>query len=83
METGFIVSVVLNILSFLLTIVGTYVMIKGIDADEHLAADGWGSIKYFTVQSNLLYGIYAGIFAVIELVYGSAAAVPAVLYILK
>ncbi len=83
MDIGTVISVVLNLLAFILTLVGTYVMVKGIDADEHLAADGWGSIKYFTVQSNLLYGIYAGIFAVIELVYGSAAAVPAVLYILK
>lgn len=83
METGFIISVVLNFLAFILTCIGTYVMLKGIDADEHLAADGWGSIKYFTVQSNLLYGIYAGIFAVCELIYGSAEAVPQLMYLLK
>lgn len=83
MQTELIVSLVLNILSFILTAVGTYVMLKGIDADAHLAADGWRSIKYFTVQSNLLYGIYAGIFAVCELIYGSAEAMPQVLYLLK
>ena len=83
MKTTFIISIVLNFLSFALTAVGTYVMLKGIDADEHLAADGWGSIKYFTVQSNLLYGVYAAIFAVCELIYGSADAVPQVLYLLK
>lgn len=83
MQITFIVSVVLNFLAFVLTCVGTYVMLKGIDADEHLAADGWGSVKYFTVQSNLLYGIYAGIFAVTELVCGSAENVPQVMYILK
>ncbi|MBR5087899.1 MAG: hypothetical protein IK093_00575, partial [Ruminiclostridium sp.] len=83
MDIGYIVSVALNILSFILTVIGTYVMIKGIDADEHLAADGWGSIKYFTVQSNLLYGIYAGVFAVCELIYGSADDIPQFLYVLK
>ena len=83
MDIGFIVSVALNFIAFILTAVGTFVMIKGIDADEHLAADGWHSIKYFTVQSNLLYGAYAAVFAVIGLIYGSADAVPDVFYILK
>ena len=83
MQTSFVISIALNFLAFILTCVGTYVMLKGIDADEHLAADGWGSIKYFTVQSNLLYGVYAGIFAVCELIYGTAEAMPAVLYLLK
>ncbi len=83
MQTQFIVSLVLNFCAFFLTVVGTYVMLKGIDADEHLAADGWGSIKYFTVQSNLFYGIYAAIFAVSELIYGSFEAMPDVLFILK
>ena len=83
MDIGFIVSIALNCLAFILTCVGTYIMIKGIDADEHLAADGWHSIKYFTVQSNLLYGAYAAVFAAAELIYGSADAVPGVFYILK
>ena len=83
MDITLIISVSLNFAAFILTLVGTYVMVKGIDADEHLAADGWGSIKYFTVQSNLVYGLYAGIFAAAELVYGSAEALPDVLYILK
>lgn len=83
MDIGFIVSVALNFIAFILTAVGTFVMIKGIDADEHLAADGWHSIKYFTVQSNLLYGAYAAVFAVIGLIYGSTDAVPDVFYILK
>ncbi len=83
MEVTFIVSIVLNIAAFLLTIIGTYIMMKGIDADEHLAADGWRSIKYFTVQSNLFYGIYAAVFAATELICGSAEAMPDTLYILK
>lgn len=83
MDISLIISTSLNFAAFILTLIGTYVMVKGIDADEHLAADGWGSIKYFTVQSNLVYGLYAGIFAVTELVYGSAEAVPAILYIIK
>lgn len=83
MQLSFILSIVLNLLAFALTLVGTYVMIKGIDADEHLAADGWGSIKYFTVQSNFIYGGYAAIFAVCELVCGSAKAVPQIMYLLK
>ena len=83
MDIGYIVSIVLNFLAFVLTGVGLFIMLKGIDADEHLAADGWGSIKYFTVQSNLLYGIYAGIFAVAELIYGSPETIPAAMYILK
>lgn len=83
MQAGFIISVILNILSFILTVIGTYVMLKGIDADEHLAADGIGSIKYFTVQSNLLFGAFAGVFAVYELICGSAEAMPEILYLLK
>ncbi len=83
MDAVFIISTVLNFLAFFLTAAGTYVMLKGIDADEHLAADGIGSVKYFTVQSNLLYGIYAGVFAVCELIYGSADAIPQVMYLLK
>lgn len=83
MDIRFIVSVSLNIAAFILTLIGTYVMIKGIDADEHLAADGWGSIKYFTVQSNLLYGAYAAVFTACEFIYGSLEAVPAVFYVLK
>ena len=83
MDAVLMISVVLNFLALILTGTGTYVMLMGIDADEHLAADGWGSIKYFTVQSNLLYGVYAGIFAVCELVCGSAEAVPQVMYLLK
>ena len=83
MDTGMIISAVLNILAFILTAVGTYVMLKGIDADEHLAPDGWHSLKYFTVQSNLLYGVFAGIFAAVEFVYGSPGSIPRVLYIIK
>ncbi|MBP3857515.1 MAG: hypothetical protein IK990_18090 [Ruminiclostridium sp.] len=83
MDAVFTISAVLNIIAFILTCVGIYIMLKGIDADEHLAADGIGSIKYFTVQSNLLYGFYAGVFAVFEFIYGSADAVPQVLYLLK
>ncbi|MBQ9383056.1 MAG: hypothetical protein IJT87_02345 [Ruminiclostridium sp.] len=83
MEITFIISIALNIAAFLLTVVGTYIMLKGIDADAHLAADGLRSIKYFTVQSNLFYGIYAAVFAAAELIYGSAEAVPGVMYLLK
>lgn len=83
METVTIISAVLNIAAFVLTVIGTYVMLKGIDADEHLAPDGWHSIKYFTVQSNLLFGVYAGIFAVLEFVYGSPAAIPTIFHLLK
>ncbi len=83
MEVTFIISIVLNIAAFLLTVVGTYIMMKGIDADEHLAADGWRSIKYFTVQSNLIYGIYAAIFAAAEFIYGSFEAMPDILFLLK
>ncbi len=83
MQIADFISVALNFLALMLTAYGTYVMIMGIDADEHLAADGWGSIKYFTVQSNMLYGVYAGVFAMCELLYGSADNVPHVLYVLK
>ena len=83
MQTETVISAVLNILAVILTGAGTYVMLKGIDADEHLAADGWGSIKYFTVQSNLLYGIYAGVFAAAEFIYGTAEAMPHIFYLLK
>ena len=83
MQVGFIISVVLNILGFVLTVVGTIVMLKGIDADEYLGGKGLSALKYFTVQSNLLYGTYAGVFAVFELIYGSADTMPAILYIIK
>ena len=83
METGFIVSVVLNLLAFVLMVVGIVVMLKGIDADEHLAADGLRAVKYFTVQSNWLYGTYALVFAICEIACGSADKIPAGFYTLK
>ncbi len=83
MTAGFVISIILNLLAFLLTVVGTVVMVKGIDADKYLAGNGWGSLKFFTVQSNLIYGAYAGIFAVCELVCGSADKVPQIMYLLK
>ena len=82
-QTAFIISIALNILGFILTAVGTFVMIKGIGADEYLGGEGLGALRFFTVQSNLLYGLYAGVFAVAELIYGSPDAVPGFMYILK
>lgn len=83
METSFIISLILNILAVLLTVVGTVVMMLGIDADEHLAGDGIKSIKYFTVQSNLLYGAYAAVYAVCQIIYTSQDKMPQTLCTLK
>ena len=83
MQTEFVISIVLNLLAFVLMVIGIVVMLKGIDADEHLAADGLKAVKYFTVQSNWLYGTYALVFAVCEIIYGSADKIPSGFYTLK
>lgn len=83
MQTGYIISVVLNLLSFVLMIVGMIMMMISAHKDEYLQGNGLNALKYFTIQSNLLYGLYAGVFAAAELIYGSAETIPSVFYILK
>lgn len=82
-HTQFIISVVLNILGFVLTIIGLIVLFRGVKDDDKLQGNGLNALKYFTIQSNILYGVYAGIFAGAELAYGSADALPGVWYIIK
>lgn len=83
MQPNLIISAALNLLSFLMTCMGIVVLMNNKDNDKLLEGNGLSALKFFTVQSNLLYGFYAGVFAVCELVYGSSDAVPEILYVLK
>ncbi|MBQ1538665.1 MAG: hypothetical protein IIZ73_10185 [Ruminococcus sp.] len=83
MQTRFFISAALNLIAFMLTAVGLCIMLKGIGNDGSLSADSLSSIKYFTVQSNLLFGIVAGIFAVCQLIYRSPEKLPHPLYLIK
>lgn len=83
MQVGFLLSMILNFLAFALTVTGMIVMMKDAENDEFLAGNGLNALKYFTIQSNLLYGTYAGVFAVAELIYGSPEAMPDVWYLIK
>jgi len=80
------VSIILNLIIFVSVVIGTVFTL--FDVDLHgagLLSSGFGYFKFFTVQSNVLMGIFAGVFLVYEFKFlnGRINKIPNVLYGLK
>ena len=75
-----ILSLALNILIFVLAVLGTVMMMTGTvsDGTEQLSALGTAALKYFTVDSNLLAGFSAAVSALclLQVLSGKKKAVP-------
>jgi len=82
------ISLVLNILTFILIALATSFMFLGIKfmgGESLLEVDKIAMFKFFTVDSNILMGIIALIFAIFEIrvIKGSIKEIPNYMYILK
>ena len=88
MKTKTIISLSVNILIFGLVVMSTVFMMTGyrfMGDDLILTANKIEAFKFFTVDSNILVGVIALLFAVYEilLLSGKIAALPKFLYVLK
>lgn len=61
-----LVSIVINFAILIMTLISWFCMM--FMSNGNLSSSGIGSLKYFTVLSNLLVGIASGIFAVFKLI---------------
>lgn len=83
------VSLVINIMIFIITIIASIIMFTGFKFmhgyDISLQSTKIGMFKFFTVESNILIGIVALIFAIkeIELINGKIDDISTKMYILK
>lgn len=83
------ISIVFNILIFILTIMSTIMMFTGFKFmhgnDLVLESTKLGMFRFFTVDSNILMGISAILFAIVELklLSGKLKEIPKKFYILK
>ena len=57
------VSFLLNLLIFILTVLALYMMISGSAGDKVLSGKGLKAFRYFTVDSNVLMGLVALLYA--------------------
>lgn len=82
------ISITLNFIISIFVTIATIFMMKGIyfmGEESSLTESGIGLFKFFTVQSNVLMGIIAFIFVLVEIcvITGRIKEMPTTLYILK
>ena len=82
------ISIVLNSIIVILSIIGTIFMLEGIEfmGPEHtLAATRIEMFKFYTVDSNILMGVVSAVFIVFELrlIKGKIDIIPTQVYVLK
>ena len=81
-----LVSAIINIIFFVIvTAVFITAFFRPLDPDVQLITNGWGLFKFFTVQSNVLFGFVALAFGIVEImmITGKKSAMPRALVILK
>ena len=78
-------ALIAALLIFLMVVLGSYLMVTGFAQGATLTDRGLRSLRYFTVQSNLLVGLSSLLYAValIPVLRGRANGVPAALQILQ
>ena len=89
MERKIKVSIILNLIIFLLALIATIIMFTGFKfmygPEPVLETTKLGMFKFFTVDSNIFMGIISLIFSIyeIKLLKGNIKSIPVNLYILK
>lgn len=81
-------SLILNIIIFAFVLIATIFMYAGIEFMGHaalLTAESVKMLQFYTVQSNLLIGIIAGVMAIYEILYlnNKIKRIPNIIYLLK
>ena len=82
------ISLILNIIIIALVIIASIIMFNGykfMEGNTKLECSGFGMLKFFTIDSNILMGIVSLIFAIKEYQFlkGKIDGIPSSVYILK